>query len=171
MAASLVRFSSLILALCMTCGGCLWAQTGAVMDLASFPRSTLTIQTGDRSSGRQPQLFDVWVADSPARRSQGLMFVRDLPKDSGMLFLFGEPQPVSMWMKNTFISLDMLFIAADGRIIRIAERTEPQSLRTIESGGEATAVLEIAGGECARRKIRVGDSVQHPAFAAPRPVR
>jgi uncharacterized membrane protein (UPF0127 family) len=132
--------------------------TGA--DLSGFPTGTLNIVSGDARHEIQ-----IWVAQTAEHRSRGLMFVRQLPKDRGMLFLFGDPQPVSMWMKNTLIPLDMLFVARDGRIARIAENTEPGSLATLESGSDVTAVLELAGGECARRGIRVGDFVRHPAFA------
>lgn len=104
------------------------------------------------------------MADTAPRREQGLMFVRQLPNDTGMLFIFERPGPVAMWMKNTFIPLDMLFIDAAGRIIHIAERTQPHSLETIDSHGAVTAVLEIAGGECARLGIGPGDIVRHATF-------
>ncbi len=133
------------------------AQAGSLED---FPRDELQLE----SDGRRHD-FRVWIADTPERRAQGLMFVRRLPRHQGMLFLFGEQQPVSMWMKNTYISLDMLFIAADGRIARIAQRTAPHSLTTIDSRGEVTAVLELGAGECARLGVQVGDFVRYSAFA------
>lgn len=158
----------LLLAATLTAAACLMAQRSAgsgeapaIPQLAGFPRGELTIEG---ASGTHH--FDIWVADTVARRSQGLMFVQSLPKAHGMLFLFGEPQPVSMWMKNTLIPLDMLFVAADGRVTRIAARTEPQSLDTIESGSPVTAVLELGGGECERLGIRPGDRLRHAAFTA-----
>lgn len=133
--------------------------------LDTFPRSTLTIQGQQQDNGRSKEhRFEVWVADTNARRQQGLMFVRVLPRHKGMLFLFGAPQPVSMWMKNTLIPLDMLFIAEGGRIMRIAENTQPGSLATIPSMGPAVAVLELAGGECGRLGLAPGDLIKHEAF-------
>jgi uncharacterized membrane protein (UPF0127 family) len=142
-------------------------------DLAKFPRASIEIRSGARKN-----LFDVWVADTPARQEQGLMFVRDLPADSGMLFLETEPRVAAMWMKNTYIELDMLFIRADGRIAAIFARTVPHSLETISAGVAVKGVLELRGGESRRRGIRIGDLVIHPAFgaiasrrdAAPRPM-
>ena len=81
-----------------------------------------------------------------------------------MLFDFIKPQIVSMWMKNTFIPLDMLFIGADGRIVHIAENTEPFSLKTITSPVPASAVLELKAGSAARWGIAIGDRVEHPIF-------
>ena len=128
--------------------------------LADFPVSQLTIATPDARLHR----LTVWIAATPAHRAQGLMWIRDLPDDTGMLFLYGRPQPVSMWMKNTVIPLDMLFIRADGRVVRVVERTEPLSLATIASGEDVTGVLELEAGEAARLGLRPGVIVQHPAF-------
>ena len=82
-----------------------------------------------------------------------------------MLFIYPEVRPVSMWMKNTYIPLDMLFVRADGRIERVAENTTPQSLATIESGKPVIAVMELKAGSAARLKIRPGAQVIHPAFS------
>jgi uncharacterized membrane protein (UPF0127 family) len=135
------------------------AQEPAVEPLDSFPRGHLEIEA---RSGRQP--FEVWIADTAPRRAQGLMFVKALAPQRGMLFLYREPRVVSMWMKNTLIPLDMLFVAADGRIIRIAPRTTPHSLATITSMGPVTGVIEIAGGEAERLGIETGARVLYPAF-------
>lgn len=135
------------------------AGDSGVEPLSSFARSRLTIET--RSGA---QRFKVWLADSPARRSQGLMFVERLSPGTGMLFVYDAPGTVSMWMKNTVIPLDMLFVAADGRVTRIARSTKPQSLATISSMGPVTAVLEIGGGESTRLGIDTGDRLVHPAF-------
>ena len=119
----------------------------------------LTIVT---SSG--PQAFQVEVARNDADRAQGLMYRRSMPANQGMLFDFGRVAPVSMWMQNTYLSLDMLFIRPDGSIARIAENTEPLSTRTIPSGEPVLAVLELNAGTAARLGIRPGDRVEHPLF-------
>ena len=139
--------------------GAVPAQTGELLELSTFPRSVLTIE-----HGAQRHQFNVWLADTAERQMQGLMFVRDLPADQGMLFVNREPRVVSMWMKNTFIPLDMLFIDARGRIVKIFERTVPQSLDTLSAPKPVKAVLELRGGEAARRGIRAGDRVRHAAF-------
>jgi len=133
------------------------AQTAALLDLATFAQSSVDI-----GIGAHRQHFDVWIADTPARQTQGLMFVRDLPSSRGMLFPEPEPRPTAFWMKNTYIELDMLFIGADHRVAKIAARTPPLSLDTINSDGPVIAVLEIKGGEAQRRGIHVGDPVSWP---------
>lgn len=131
------------------------AQSVPLEDLDRFPRQKLEIV-----SGRERHVFDVWVASTPARQAQGLMFVRDLPADRGMLFVYEAPQQLSMWMKNTYIPLDMVFIDGRGRIAHIAAQTEPHSLRTIAAPGPVQYVLELRGGEAQRRGLQVGDQVQ-----------
>lgn len=131
--------------------------------LEAFPQARLEIESGDVR-----HRFDVWVADTAPRRAQGLMHVKPLRPMRGMLFLYPEPRIVSMWMKNTLIPLDMLFVAADGRIIRIAPRTKPLSLDSIMSMGPVTAVIELAGGEAGRLGIETGARVLHPAFRTAR---
>lgn len=121
---------------------------------------TLSIAT----QGGQRQSFRVEVARNDADRAQGLMFRRSMPADQGMLFDFGRVEPVSMWMQNTYLSLDMLFIRADGTIARIAANTEPLSTRTIPSGEPVLAVLELNAGTAAKLGIRAGDRVEHPIF-------
>ena len=108
--------------------------------------------------------FAVEIADTPARHARGLMFRRALPRDAGMLFIYDAEATVTMWMKNTYLPLDMLFIAADGRIINIVERTVPLSTQFISSRGPALAVLEVNGGTASRLAIAVGDRVRHRAF-------
>lgn len=140
----------------MVFSACAGAQAApAVEDLDQFPRASLEI-SGPRGTHR----FSVWIADTPPRQAQGLMFVRELAPDAGMLFREESPRVMSMWMKNTYIPLDMLFIDAKGRIVRIAARTKPHSLDTISSREPVTMVLELRGGEAARRGIRVGDHVR-----------
>jgi uncharacterized membrane protein (UPF0127 family) len=140
------------------------APDAPLLELASFPRSVLTIHT---QVGRG-HVFRVWIADSPQRQEQGLMFVRDLPADEGMLFVNDPDRVVSMWMKNTFIPLDMLFIDARGQVVAIFERTVPQSLAVISHPKPVRAVLEIAGGDVIKFGIKVGDQVDHSTFRAAR---
>jgi uncharacterized membrane protein (UPF0127 family) len=136
------------------------AQIAPLEDLASFPSGKLEI-----SEGKQVKhVFQVWLADSPQRQSQGLMFVRALPDLRGMLFVHAAPQPISMWMKNTYIPLDMVFIDAHGRIQQIVERTKPHSLDIIRARDPALAVLEIAGGEAKKLGLHPGQRVIHSAL-------
>lgn len=121
---------------------------------------TLAIAT----QGGQKQSFRVEVARNDADRAQGLMYRRSMPADQGMLFDFGRVEPVSMWMQNTYLSLDMLFIRPDGTIARIAADTEPLSIRTIPSGEPVLAVLELNAGMAAKLGIKPGDRVEHPIF-------
>ena len=95
-------------------------------------------------------------------RSRGLMFRRSVPEGTGMLFDFKRDQDVSFWMKNTYVSLDMIFIRGDGRILRIAENTEPESERLVSSGGPVRAVLEVVAGTAKKFGIEPGDRVASP---------
>jgi len=106
------------------------------------------------------QLFRAEVAETADERASGLMFRDELAPDAGMLFLFDPPRRVSFWMKNTFISLDMLFIDAGGRIVHIAERTQPETLAPHGPDQPVRAVLEINGGLVERLGIRPGDVVR-----------
>jgi uncharacterized membrane protein (UPF0127 family) len=133
------------------------AQTGPQPEL---PKEPLVIVTRDGTRHR----FMVEMAITPEQQTVGLMFRPSVPEDGGMLFDWGSPRESSMWMRNTIASLDMIFIAADGRIHRIAERTVPFSLATIPSNGPVRATLEVAAGTAARLGIRVGDRVLHPIF-------
>ena len=136
------------------------AQTGPIEELSAFPSDKLEI-----SDGKKLKLdFQVWLADTPQRQAQGLMFVRSLPDMRGMLFVHEDPRPMSMWMKNTYIPLDMVFIDSKGRIQQIVEQTTPHSLALIQSKEPALAVLEIAGGEARRLGIHAGQHVSHPAL-------
>lgn len=109
--------------------------------------------------------FAVELALTPEQQQHGLMFRKEVKPYEGMLFDFGPERPIAMWMKNTLVPLDMLFIAADGRITRIAANTKPHSLDTIDSGSPVKAVLEIAGGSALLLGIKPGDRVIHPMFS------
>ncbi len=111
-----------------------------------------------------PQRFDVEVMRNDAERARGLMFRRSMAPNHGMLFDFERVEPVAMWMKNTYLPLDMLFIRADGTVARVAADTEPLSTATILSGEPVLAVLELNAGTAARLGIRPGDRVDHPLF-------
>lgn len=108
--------------------------------------------------------FSVEMAVTSEELSRGLMFRTELPEGRGMLFDFKREQPIAMWMKNTPLPLDMIFIRSDGIIVRIAERTTPQSTQTIPSGSPARAVLEVIGGTARKLGIAPGDRVVHPIF-------
>ncbi|MFG1299072.1 DUF192 domain-containing protein [Xanthobacter sp. V3C-3] len=109
--------------------------------------------------------FEVEVARTDEQRTTGLMYRKSLGERAGMLFDFKVDQPVYMWMKNTYIPLDMLFIRADGSIARIAAMTTPLSTETISSGEPVRAVLEIAGGQARKLGIKPGDRVAHSLFS------
>lgn len=142
---------------------------GALIVLACLPVQAggsqldvvpLAVETGSGS-----HTFRVEIARTPGEQAQGLMFRRKLAPGAGMLFVHESEQLLSMWMKNTYIPLDMLFIGSDGRIVHIAERTVPHSEAIISSGGPAIAVLELNGGTASRLKIKPGDVVKSSALA------
>ena len=110
--------------------------------------------------------FEVELALSNRQQSMGLMFRRFLPENAGMLFVYNRSAVITMWMKNTFLSLDIIFIRSDGRIHRIVERTIPLSEKRIFSGMPVVAVLELNGGTTKRLGIRVGDRVRGQALQA-----
>ena len=121
---------------------------------------TLVIKTasGDHN-------FNIEVATTQQEQALGLMFRRSLPENAGMLFLYDPPQPAAMWMKNTLIPLDMVFIAPDGRVLRIESNAEPLSTTVIPSDGDISAVLELNGGEADKIGLRRGDRVIYPGLA------
>jgi len=146
--------------LALTWLGAAHAQIGPIEDLDAFPSANLEIKEGKQVK----HVFKVWLADTPQRQAQGLMFVRSLPDLRGMLFAYPQPKPISMWMKNTYIPLDMVFIDDHGRIQQVVEQATPHSLDLIRSDAPALAVLEIAGGEAKRLGIHAGQHVIHPAL-------
>jgi len=128
-------------------------------DLQQFPTSELTI-----ISATGPHRFKVELAKTPAQMTQGLMFRTSLAPDAGMLFDYQQPTAATMWMRNTLIPLDMLFVDAQGRIVNIHERAVPQSLDVIAAAEPVRAVIELNGGTAARLGIEPGDRVIHPIF-------
>jgi len=130
--------------------------------LKDFSRSTLSIESGPNTHD-----FSIYVADSNAERRQGLMFVESMPDDVGMLFIHEVPSRQSMWMKNTILALDMLFVRANGEIESIAANTTPGSLKSIASRGNVCCVLELNAGVSKALNIKEGDRLIHPHFGAP----
>lgn len=134
---------------------------GTALAQVQFPQSSLQVVKADG----QRHDFVVEVATSADQLSQGLMYRSKMAANAGMLFDFGAPRSVAMWMKNTLIPLDMLFVTGNGRIAGISERAVPHSTVTISSPGDVKAVLELNGGTASRLGLKVGDRVLHPIFA------
>jgi hypothetical protein len=130
-----------------------------VLPAAALEKQPLTFITG---AGKHA--ITVEVADNDAERSTGLMFRRSIGPDEGMLFIYDREEDISMWMKNTYIPLDMFFVKRDGVISQIEANTEPFSEAIIASRAPVLAVIEMAAGSAKRLGIRPGDRVQHPAF-------
>ena len=134
--------------------------------IAAGPGYPAGLQAVEIASKTGVHSFTVEIADNDAEREKGLMFRRELLEGRGMLFDFHREQEVGFWMQNTYIPLDMIFIRGDGRILRIAENTEPLSTRIIRSEGPVRAVLEVIGGTARKLGIAPGDRVGHPIFQA-----
>jgi hypothetical protein len=132
--------------------------------VAAGPSSSAGPRTLEIASTNGVHAFTIEIADNDAARAKGLMFRKTLPEGTGMLFDFQSEQEVSFWMKNTYISLDMIFIRGDGRILRIAENTDPLSTSLIASGGPVLAVLEVIAGTARKYGIAPGDRVAFPIF-------
>ncbi len=136
-----------------------WISAAGAQAPVKFTTSELAIETANGT-----HRFNVELAVSPEEKSRGLMYRTAMAPDAGMLFIYDRDTVISMWMRNTLIPLDMLFIAADGRIAHIASRMVPRSDRTISSRIRVRAVLELNGGTVRRLGIAVGDQVDYPAF-------
>jgi uncharacterized protein len=150
----MVRRSALLLALAFALIPFIAAPGALAME-----KGTLEIAT--RSGVR---VFNVDVAVTDQEREKGLMFRKNVPDGYGMLFDFKRDQLVTMWMKNTLVSLDMIFIRKDGTIARIAENTKIKSEDIIPSGEPVRAVLEVAAGTAQKYGIAAGDRVGYPIF-------
>ena len=141
------------------------AAASAVLVLSATPAAqAASVQPLEIATKSGVQVFSVEMATTEEEKTTGLMYRKELPDGKGMLFDFSPEQQISMWMKNTYISLDMIFIRADGRILRIAENTEPLSTKIISSGGLAKGVLEVIAGTAQKYGIQPGDRVAHPLF-------
>jgi hypothetical protein len=134
------------------------ALAGPAAQAASFQPLEIVTKSG-------VHVFSVEMATTEQEKETGLMYRKELADGKGMLFDFSPEQEVSMWMKNTYVSLDMIFIRADGRILRIAENTEPLSTRIIPSRGLAKGVLEVVAGTAQKYGIQPGDQIGHPLFS------
>jgi uncharacterized membrane protein (UPF0127 family) len=139
----------------------MWTIGAPRAETATFSTSSLEVVGQD---GRR-HAFTVEVAASDAQLAQGLMFRKSLPPKTGMLFDFGTTRQVAMWMKNTVIPLDMLFITADGRVIHIEEFAVPGSLEPRGPNRPVLGVLELAGGTARRLDLKSGDRVEHAMFS------
>ncbi len=148
-------------ALGLLCALALWPPVARAEDPAAlddfFARTVITVE-GRAACHR----LGVYLALSPEQRARGLMFVTELPEDQGMLFIYPGPRRVSMWMKNTLISLDMVFIRPDGVVARVEENTVPLSLETIPAGEPVDAVLELNAGAAAALGIAAGRRIWRP---------
>lgn len=131
---------------------------GAIRPLSAFPRETIVVETRSARLHR----FDAWRADRFETRAQGLMFVRELRPEQAMIFVYPPGQDVGMWMKNTLIPLDMLFVDGHGCIVMVKEQAQPGSLETIAADVPVELVVELAGGTAGTLGIRVGDRVARP---------
>ncbi len=138
---------------------CLFAAVGALAEAPVFRREPVRIVTAMGETE-----FSAEIADTDALRQYGLMFRYTLPGDRAMLFDFGQARQVGMWMKNTYIALDMVFIRADGTVASVAENTVPHSLEVVGAAEPVLAVLEVAAGTARRLGLKPGDKVYHPIF-------
>tara|TARA_Y100001936_G_scaffold98919_1_gene97240 strand:+ start:1326 stop:1745 length:420 start_codon:yes stop_codon:yes gene_type:complete len=122
---------------------------------SAFKRRSIMISSSNQSCNH----FVVWLAETRNQQTRGLMYVKSLPKNTGMLFIYPNSNIRAMWMKNTFISLDMIFIDENGIVSSIEKNTEPQSLKTIRSEKPIKYVLELAGGKTDQIKLIEGDHI------------
>ena len=129
-----------------------------LLPLVDFPREPVVIET--RSARRHE--FDAWRADTPQTREQGLMFVREIGAEQAMIFVYDPPATVSMWMKNTLLPLDMLFVNNDGCVVNVEHDARPGSLAIISAGELVALVVELRGGTAKALGIGAGDRVLRP---------
>lgn len=147
----MIKLSTALLILTFAFSG--WARADCRADRVSLRNDLAQVR------------FDVELAVTPQEKSQGLMFRETMPSRSGMLFVYKRPQPVSFWMKNTLIPLDMIFLDSTGLVTRVHENAIPGDLTPIDGGDSVFAVLEINAGLAARYSIRPGTQMQHEVFS------
>jgi hypothetical protein len=140
------------------------ASAVLVILLANPAARAASVQPLEIATKSGVQVFSVEMATTEEEKQTGLMYRKELPDGKGMLFDFSPEQQISMWMKNTYIPLDMIFIRADGRILNIAENTVPLSEALVSSAGPVRAVLEVIAGTTKKLGIAAGDRVVHPIF-------
>jgi uncharacterized membrane protein (UPF0127 family) len=136
-----------------------WFAAPASAESTAAALESLIIETPSRNL-----VLAVEIADDPATRERGLMFRHSLPENQGMLFQYETPQRIAMWMKNTYISLDMIFIRADGSVSEVAAYTVPHSFDIIQAAEKVAAVLEVNAGLSERLGIRPGSVIRHRFF-------
>jgi uncharacterized protein len=144
--------------------GALAVVAAALLPAAAWAEAACAPSRLDLRFGEGRESFAVEVADDPAERSQGLMFRTELPAASGMLFVYDSPRPVSFWMKNTLIPLDMVFADATGTVTRVHEGAVPGDLNPIDGGPGVQFVLEINAGLAAKLSLAPGAQLRHPAI-------
>ena len=135
----------------------LW-RPAAAQDLSGLERARGVLE----ASGGACVLLELWLANTPARQRRGLMYVRSMAGNQGMLFVYDGERPISMWMKNTYLPLDMFFIRVNGTVARIAADTRPLSLDSIPSGEPVDRVLELNAGAAVRWGVKPGDRLLAP---------
>jgi uncharacterized protein len=152
-----VRFATWLLVSAALLAACANTSARGTDLFPALPQAEVEVATASGS-----HRFRVWIAADDRSRTRGLMFVRELPADRGMLFLFPTPQPATFWMKNTYVPLDLVFIDPTGRVLNIGRDARPLSLAPIQSDGLVIAVLEVQAGAAARIGLAPGDRVQLP---------
>jgi hypothetical protein len=148
----------LLFALCAVLPLTLGAAPAGTVPLSAFPRERIAVET--RASFRR-HLFEAWRAETPQTREQGFMFVedREVRSDQAMVFIYDPPQYVAMWMKNTLLPLDMLFVDEHGCVVTVKQNAQPGSLATIESRVPVLLVVELKAGTIAAQGMAIGDRV------------
>lgn len=154
----------LFLCASLAVGACGAETTEGYLPLSAFPREPLVVET--RAARRHA--FQAWRTDTFQTRAQGLMFVKEIRQDQAMIFVYDPPQRVAMWMKNTLIPLDMLFVDDAGCVVKVHEQARPHSLDAIESGQPVVLVVELQGGAAHSLGIAAGDRVARPSAGWPR---
>jgi uncharacterized protein len=159
-----------LVATCILAAACLLplpsgadVSSSDLIPLANIPREPIVIET--RSARRHE--FDAWRADTPQTREQGLMFVREMGAGQAMIFVYEPPAYVSMWMKNTLLPLDMLFVNQYGCVVMVARDAKPLSLATIRANAPVALVVELKGGTAAQLGVGAGDRVLRPSAGWP----
>ena len=145
--------SASMISLVLICLSPVQAENSVPKQLVGWNQELITIET----VRGEDVVINAYIAATPARRAQGLMHVTGLPENAGMLFVFNQPRQVSMWMKNTLISLDILFLNPSGRIVKIHQNAEPLSLASVPSQTRVKWVLELNAGVAGKLNLRPGD--------------
>jgi uncharacterized protein len=162
------RLAHLVVLLVIATTACAAPPTALIAQPIEGPQSGLKVEALSIQTPQGIRRFRVELAETPRTREIGMMWRTEVPRGTGMLFDFRQPQDVGFWMKNTLVSLDLVFIRADGTILRIAANAPPLSLQAIPSYGPIRGVLEIGAGEAARLGLAPGQRVTHRIFPSRR---